>query len=128
MPLLFSFERRIRYITRWKEYLPAVTLTALLFLIKDAYFTYLGIWGFSESFITGIKLYTLPLEEILFFFVIPYSSLFLHEINKKYSIITFSPKLTNTVTISLLLLQTFLLIFHTDKTYTWVNAFVFVLI
>lgn len=56
--------------------LPAILVTALIFIVWDAAFTEMGIWGFNPKYISGIYLLGLPLEEILFFFCIPYACLF----------------------------------------------------
>lgn len=52
---------------------------AILYIIWDSYFTRLGVWSFNENYITGIKYFGLPLEEILFFFVVPYCCVFIYE-------------------------------------------------
>lgn len=49
------------------------------FLIWDIYFTYLGVWGFNEQYLTGIGWAGLPIEEYLFFLLIGFCCLFLYE-------------------------------------------------
>lgn len=59
-------------------------LPALLYIVWDIYFTSIGIWKFNESYITGIKLFNLPLEEIIFFFVVPYCCVFIYACVRSY--------------------------------------------
>jgi lycopene cyclase domain-containing protein len=42
------------------------------------------VWSFNEDYITGIKIFNLPIEELLFFFVIPYCCIFIYECIKIY--------------------------------------------
>jgi len=53
----------------------AITIAAIPFIIWDVVATYIQHWSFNSDFITGIYLYNLPLEEVLFFFVIPWCCL-----------------------------------------------------
>jgi lycopene cyclase domain-containing protein len=76
LPLLFSFHRALRFYLNWKALWPAMLLSALFFISWDIYFTGLGVWGFDDRYILGIRFFNLPLEEYLFFICIPYATLF----------------------------------------------------
>jgi lycopene cyclase domain-containing protein len=93
-------------------------ITAIFFVAWDIIFTHLGVWYFNPLMITGIHVGNLPLEEILFFFAIPYSCVFLYE--------TLSWKIRNenisgygTVAFySILIFLSVSLLFNYDKIYT----------
>jgi len=76
IPFLFSFHRKIRFNKEFNAFFTANFISALSFIIWDVIFTAEGIWGFNEKFIMGIKVYNLPLEEILFFICIPFACVF----------------------------------------------------
>lgn len=76
IPFVFSFHPKLKFYKNWDAFFPAVFLTGLLFITWDMYFTYLGVWGFNEQYLTGLYIGNLPLEEVLFFFCIPYACVF----------------------------------------------------
>lgn len=59
-------------------------IPALFYIAWDIYFTSVGVWSFNEKYITGIKLMNLPVEEILFFFIVPYCCVFIYECIRCY--------------------------------------------
>jgi lycopene cyclase domain-containing protein len=84
IPLAFSFDRKVAYYRLWPFILPAIILNAILFVGIDIYFTSSGTWGFNPAYHSDIIIAGLPLEEILFFFIIPYCSLFIHYVFVAY--------------------------------------------
>ena len=76
IPFIFSFHPKLNFYKTWHAFLPAACITGICFISWDIYFTELGIWGFNEKYLTGIKISNLPAEEVLFFFCIPYACLF----------------------------------------------------
>jgi len=68
----------------WKYLLPAMFFPAVLYIAWDVYFTSKGVWSFNEAYITGIKLINLPLEEVLFFLVVPYCCVFIYACIRSY--------------------------------------------
>jgi len=79
-PLLFSFEKRIRYFRRFRPLFISILVTGTVFLVWDVMATARGDWAFNGRYILGPKLWGIPLEEILFFVVVPYSCLFIYEV------------------------------------------------
>lgn len=59
-------------------------IPALLYIVWDIYFTAKGVWSFNPDYITGISLYNLPLEEVLFFFIVPYCCVFIYACVRSY--------------------------------------------
>jgi lycopene cyclase domain-containing protein len=83
-PLALSFDKKVAFFKNWKYLFPAMVIPALLYIIWDIYFTDKGVWSFNPEFITGIKLYNLPLEEVLFFFIVPYCCVFIYACIRAY--------------------------------------------
>lgn len=78
-PLSRSFEPRIQFYKKWKRLLISITITAIFFIVKDVFFTKWAIWSFNEKYITGFRIFNLPIEEILFFFTVPFACIFIFE-------------------------------------------------
>lgn len=83
-PLALSFDKKVAFYKKWKYLFPAMLLPALIYIVWDIYFTAKGVWSFNEAYITGIKIINLPLEEVLFFFVVPYCCVFIYECIRCY--------------------------------------------
>ena len=77
VPILFSIFF-IDVIKHWKAFFISTIIVAVVFLIWDAVFTSQGVWGFNDDYCAGLFIWGMPIEEWLFFFVIPFCSLFTH--------------------------------------------------
>jgi len=73
---IFSFHPKIKFNRYFKAFLGASTVVALVFIIWDAWFTKIGVWWFNDSYLIGLRILGLPIEEIMFFFCIPFSCVF----------------------------------------------------
>ena len=122
IPFIYSFNKKMRFIRHWKAVLTSLTIVALFFLIWDAIFTVRGVWGFNPEYHLPFLILGMPIEEYLFFFCIPYASVFIH-----YSLAHFLPKLllprklVEYLTIGVILLIMYLMIKNYTKAYTVVN-------
>lgn len=78
--LPLEFVLRARVYRRWRRLLWAVVPVAAVFAVWDAVAIARGHWWYSPRFTTGILLPgTLPLEELVFFLVIPVCGLLTYE-------------------------------------------------
>ena len=83
-PLCLSFDKKVAFYKNWKYLFLAMILPALFYIIWDIYFTSKGVWSFNEDYISGIKIINLPIEEVLFFFIVPYCCVFIYECIRVY--------------------------------------------
>ncbi|MEP7106612.1 MAG: lycopene cyclase domain-containing protein [Ferruginibacter sp.] len=83
-PLALSFDKKVKFYKNWKYLLPSMIIPALLYIGWDIYFTSMGVWSFNDNYIIGKKLLNLPVEEVLFFLVVPYCCIFIYECIRCY--------------------------------------------
>ena len=83
-PFLLSFDKRVAFYKKWKALFPATFITAAVFIIWDVYFTRHNVWWFNKEFVTGLFIAGLPIEEWLFFIIIPYCCIFIYEVSRAY--------------------------------------------
>lgn len=84
VPLFLSFDKKVQYFKSLKYILPAIFITAFIFWIWDIGFTKAKVWSFNQEFTLGINLMGMPIEEWLFFIVVPYCCIFIYEVLKFY--------------------------------------------
>lgn len=121
VPMLFSVIY-IDFIRNWKSFIISTSIVAIVFLVWDAYFTKVGIWGFEEMYCLGLNIFKMPIEEWLFFFVIPFCSLFTHfAFYYKFPYISIKKNTTVLITIGLMLTSVYLIASNYSKAYTFVN-------
>ena len=122
IPLLYSFHPKLQLHKRFKWLFLSLILTMLIFIPWDVIFTVHGIWGFNPDYFLGIKIFSLPLEEWLFFICIPFACVFTH-----YALLLYFPTMklpestSRYIAYSLILILAILIVFNTNKWYTLVN-------
>ncbi len=122
-PFLFSFEKRVAYYKWWKYLFPAMLITATIFLTWDYFFTKNGVWRFSGTYTTGIQILNLPIEEILFFFTVPYASIFIYAfVNKLWPNTPKLDKWQQNISAGILIIALVLFTFNFNNAYTALNC------
>lgn len=107
VPFAFSFHPKINFHKNFKPFFISSILIASLFLTWDILFTKIGVWGFNPTYVLGIYIFHIPLEEVLFFICIPFSCVFTYHCLNLFFNIQWKPKTEN---IFVLFLSTGLLI------------------
>ncbi len=78
-PLYLSFSKKMDF---WKypaRLLTAIGIPFIIFTAWDVIVTSRGHWSFNPAYVAGMKIFNLPVEEVLFFIVIPFCGLFTWE-------------------------------------------------
>jgi len=83
-PLALSFDKKVHFYKKWRYVFPAMILPALFYIVWDNWFTAEGVWSFNPDYILNLFVYKLPLEEVLFFFVVPYCCMFIYACIRTY--------------------------------------------
>ena len=121
VPILFSIFG-IDFIKNWKNFAISTSIMAVIFLIWDAFFTAHGIWGFTDEYCLGLYFLKMPIEEWLFFYVIPFCSLFAHfALFYACPNLKLSKKATLAISIILIGIASILIFTNFSKAYTLVN-------
>ena len=122
IPFLFSFHPRLKFYKYWKAFSLSMVLTMLIFIPWDVIFTQNGIWGFNDTYFLEHRIFSLPIEEWLFFICIPYACVFTH-----YALLTYFPntkissKSTRLISYILLGILLITMVINYDKWYTLIN-------
>jgi len=121
VPLIVSFDHRLRFHRNWKFLFPAMLATMTVFIPWDVYKTDSGVWGFNPDYLQGYYIINLPVEEWLFFIAIPYACLFTYHsfgylIKKDY----LGPY-AKAITAALILILLIVAVLNPMRTYTFVT-------
>jgi lycopene cyclase domain-containing protein len=80
VPLIYSiFDKTLFYLKNIKSLIFSILIVGGFFIVWDIIVTIRGHWDFSKNEIFGIYFFGLPIEEILFFIVVPFSCLLIWE-------------------------------------------------
>ncbi|MFT5822701.1 MAG: lycopene cyclase domain-containing protein [Crocinitomix sp.] len=83
-PLVLSFDKKVAFYKSWKYLIYGFLFVGIPFIIWDVFFTKMEVWGFNADYLTGINLYNLPIEEVLFFVAVPFACTFIYACVKEY--------------------------------------------
>ena len=119
VPLIYSYDRKLQFYVKIKSVVLSIFIVGSFYVLGDILFTKYGIWGFNPRYHSNIVLFKLPVEEWLFFIVIPYASLFLHD-----TLIYLFPNLklsdwqTRSVSVVLVVCLAIVVLMNIEKAYT----------
>ena len=123
-PLALSFDKKVAFYKNWLFLIPAIGFMMLLFIPWDVFFTFLGVWSFNPNYISGIHIFNLPLEEVLFFITIPYACVFIYECLNAYFPNKFVIKKPKYIAYCMLGFSLLIYIFYFDLLYTGYTAII----
>lgn len=118
-PLLLTFHPLLILQKRWSSLWPAILLVAAIFILLDMLYTSYGIWGFNNSYLLGIQIGNLPLEEVLFFICIPYACIFSYHCLNTQVKNDYFKKIEIPISLTLLLFSASMLVIYFHKWYTF---------
>lgn len=122
-PLAFSFDNKIQYFRKFKYLFPAILFSGAIFILWDLRFEELGIWNYNPDYILGIYIMNLPFEKWLYFFVIPYSFVFIYEVLSKLPGHFEKPNVFVAISLVLLVLFTITAYYARQHIYTFFTFF-----
>jgi lycopene cyclase domain-containing protein len=121
IPLALSFDKKVHFWTSWKYLFPAILITAVVFIYWDIQFTKAEIWSFNHRYVLGYYFQGLPIEEWLFFLVVPYACLFIYEVLNSYIPKIEFPNLFAAISLGLIILFAIISYFNCGQLYTFFN-------
>jgi lycopene cyclase domain-containing protein len=72
VPFLLSLYPPLNFYSNIKALFYSITLIVLIFGVWDTFATFRGHWHFNPSNVWNVRIVNLPVEEVLFFVVIPF--------------------------------------------------------
>ena len=84
VPLALSFFKPIALFRRWRVLSVSLGMIVLIFGAWDVFATARGHWHFNPAGDLPLRLINLPLEEVLFFVIIPFCCIFTWEVIKYF--------------------------------------------
>jgi len=82
LPLIFSFFAPLKFYQNIRALVLSISITLVLFGAWDVFAAQRGHWYFNQESVWKLKIINLPLEEWMFFIVIPFCCIFTWEAMK----------------------------------------------
>lgn len=129
VPFIMSFDRKVSFFRMWKSMIPSAIIVGAVYIIVDIFFVKNRVWGFNPVYHSNVVILGLPLEEWLFFIVIPYASLFIHYVFVAYFPgIMISNNLVRILAAVIIIFLLIVILFNLDKAYTFFNFSLLILV
>jgi lycopene cyclase domain-containing protein len=117
-PLFLSFDKKVAFYKDWKYFLYAMLPTSLAYIVWDIIATKTLVWKFNPQYLLGINIINLPIEEYMFFLVVPYACLFIYACLRAYWPDWHFPKLNSITTYAIITLSAICIIYNPTHAYT----------
>lgn len=118
---VFSFHPKIKFNRHFPAFFKAAFIVALVFICWDIWFTGRGVWWFNDAYLLGIRIGGLPIEEILFFFCIPFSCIFTYFCLDKFFRLDWKPLPEKVLVIISIISALGIAVYFHDKIYTLIT-------
>lgn len=82
-PLILTLFAKIRFAEKLKYVMPSILISGIIFLLWDIKFTGVGIWIYKPEFAVGLSHKGLPVEQWLFYLLVPFSGMVVYEFVKR---------------------------------------------
>ena len=121
-PFALSFDKKVAFYKWFKPLFIGIFINAFLFILWDGWFTRSGIWWFNNDYVLPFRFNDLPIEEWLFFIVVPFASVFIYACIKAYFSDKFFQPFVSIINYTFIVLLVVACVLFNDKTYTLVNC------
>jgi lycopene cyclase domain-containing protein len=122
-PFALSFDKKVAFHKEWRFVFLAALIVAIPFLIWDELFTQWKVWGFNPTYLLKIYLGQLPLEEVLFFVVIPYNFIFILKVIQAYFPNRNQKRFAPLFAFAFMISAIVWMLLHSDNYYTFLATF-----
>ena len=120
-PVALSFDKRVAFHKSWRFIWPGMVITGFFFLVWDVLFTIKDVWRFNPQYVLGINIMGLPIEEVMFFFTVPFACLFIYTCLNHYLNYMLSDMVSEIISGAIAVLSVLVLIFNYTKLYPLVT-------
>jgi len=79
VPIVWEIRKPTGFSGNLKYLFPAIAFSSAIYIIWDLRFEEKSIWVFNPEFLSGISLFNLPVEEWMYFLVMPYLGVYIYE-------------------------------------------------
>lgn len=120
---LISFLSPISKYRRYHPLIISIAVVAPVYIIWDQLAVIFGTWKFDSANVIGIYFFHLPIEEVSFFLVVPFSTLLIYEVISSHLKGKISGRIILTVSSVSIILLILLGVLNISRSYTSIASF-----